>query len=70
MCGKEREQGLQGERRPGRHAGRKDAPCVVRGGEKVLGVKGIGLGSCGLRGIGHLGFLNALGLRRQVVLGR
>lgn len=65
-----REQGLQGESRPGRHAGRKDAACVVRGGEKVLGVKGIGLGSCGLHGIGRLGFLSALGLRRQVVLGR
>lgn len=43
---------------------------MVRGGEMVLGVKGIGLGSCGLHGNGRLGFLSALGLRRQAVLGR
>lgn len=70
MCRKEREQGLQGERRPGRHARRKDAACMVRGGEMVLGVKGIGLRSCGLRGNGRLGFLSALGLGRQAFLGR
>lgn len=70
MCRKEREQGLQGERHPGHHARHNDAACVAGGGEMVLGVKGIGLGSCGLRGCGRLGFLSTLGLGRQVVLGR
>ena len=70
MCRKEREQGLQGERHPGRHARRSDTAWVAGGGEMVLGVKGIGLGSYGLRGYGRLGFLSALGLGRQAVLGR
>ena len=70
LCRKEREQGLQGERRPGHHARRSEAACVAGGGETVLGVKGIGLGSCGLRSCGRLRFLSALGLGRQVVLGR